>query len=100
MRCGVHGMTRSDPWQVYRLELAAALTRLQRALAEAAPPAPPAPPRVGGRPRIDPSREAAVRALLAEGVAVNRIAKAIGVGAPTVMRIKREMAAASCLGNR
>jgi DNA invertase Pin-like site-specific DNA recombinase len=42
-----------------------------------------------GRPKIANDREAAVRAALAEGDGVVKIARALGVGVGTVLRIKR-----------
>jgi len=44
-----------------------------------------------GRPKLDPKRDAAVRAALAEGMGINRVAKLIGTGNATVAAIKAEM---------
>jgi DNA invertase Pin-like site-specific DNA recombinase len=46
-----------------------------------------------GRPRTGPKVEAAIRARLAAGEGVKKVAKAVGVGNGTVARIKAAMAA-------
>ena len=46
-----------------------------------------------GRPKTGPKVEAAIRARLAAGEGVKKVAKAIGVGNGTVSRIKGAMAA-------
>jgi len=46
-----------------------------------------------GRPKTGAKVEAAIRARLAAGKAVKKIAKSIGVGNGTVSRLKAEMAA-------
>jgi DNA invertase Pin-like site-specific DNA recombinase len=43
-----------------------------------------------GRPRIDSKIERAIRAALAEGQGIRKIAKAVGVGIGTVQRVKAE----------
>jgi len=44
-----------------------------------------------GRPRVAPSKEAAVRASLAAGTSIGKTAALCGVGSGTVQRVKREM---------
>ena len=44
-----------------------------------------------GRPKLDAKTEAAIRARLAEGVGMLKVAGEMGVGSGTVQRIKREM---------
>jgi DNA invertase Pin-like site-specific DNA recombinase len=51
--------------------------------------------KVLGRPKVDAKKEAAVRAALAEGHGMMRVAKMVGVGTGTVQRIKAEMSAAT-----
>jgi DNA invertase Pin-like site-specific DNA recombinase len=48
-----------------------------------------------GRPKLDAKTEAAIRARLAEGAGMLKVAAEIGVGSGTVQRIKRAMAAAA-----
>ncbi len=51
--------------------------------------------KVGGRPKVADSTEAAIRGYLAAGVGIGKIARTLGVGSSTVQRVKREMAADS-----
>jgi len=51
--------------------------------------------RVGGRPRVDTAKEAALRELLRAGTGMVKAAKAAGVGVSVAQRIKAELAAAS-----
>jgi DNA invertase Pin-like site-specific DNA recombinase len=46
-----------------------------------------------GRPMIPPEKEAAIRAALATGAGMLKVAKMVGVGSGTVQRIKASMAA-------
>jgi DNA invertase Pin-like site-specific DNA recombinase len=46
-----------------------------------------------GRPQITPIKEAAVRALLADGIGIQKTAKLVGVGVSAVQRIKAADAA-------
>ncbi len=52
-----------------------------------------------GRPKVATNTEAAVRARLAAGEGMLKVAKALGIGTGTVQRIKAEMAAASASAN-
>jgi DNA invertase Pin-like site-specific DNA recombinase len=51
--------------------------------------------KVLGRPKVDAKKEAAVRAALAQGNGMMKVAKMVGVGTGTVQRIKAEMSAAT-----
>jgi DNA invertase Pin-like site-specific DNA recombinase len=46
-----------------------------------------------GRPKVAAAVENAVRARLAAGEGILKVAKGVGVGVATVQRVKREMAA-------
>jgi DNA invertase Pin-like site-specific DNA recombinase len=46
------------------------------------------------RPKVATKKEAAIRARLAAGDAILKVAKALGVGASTVQRVKAELPAA------
>lgn len=48
-----------------------------------------------GRPQVDAKVEAKVRAELAKGTGMLKVARALGVGTGTVQRIKREMASSA-----
>lgn len=70
----------------------AGLARRRDANAEAVAVGRPEDVRQPGRPKVKPSVEAAIRARLAAGEGMVRIAKAEGCGVSAVQRIKAEMA--------
>jgi DNA invertase Pin-like site-specific DNA recombinase len=45
-----------------------------------------------GRPKVSPKIERAIRAQLANGAGMLKVAKSVGVGSGTVQRVRREMA--------
>jgi DNA invertase Pin-like site-specific DNA recombinase len=88
------GFTTEGPMGVAMTTIWAAMSQLESDLISertlAALAAAKAQGRVGGRPRLDPSKRAAALQLHGAGESLGSIAKSLGIGKATVFRIVRE----------
>lgn len=91
------GMDATTPHGRAMLQMAAVFAELERGMirerVNAGLTRAKAAGKVLGRPKVSNATEGAIRAALATGAGILKVAKQLGVGASTVQRVKREMVA-------